>query len=360
MKIGILALIGAGVFLPSLFLSAQVRPGGLIDGKIWFFDAMANSPGICVIEVDRYVVDYRVECTQPGWKTVIWQGLPQPGDYIDTLGANWVKMQAFYSFPPGVQDLAGVGVHVKHAEYPSQWSHIERTRKTNTIRTQNPDWDFTFRNRGMSFAPCLRRAQESNYIVTVPWGGPRFDRDQGSCGAVEGDWEWFNGGHVRFMADGVVKGIHPDGKESNDGKWRCIDPKAVMIEVLWSRGGWRDTLRLSADGKKFDGENQAKTKVWGVRAGAWNFADCQAAVGTWTWFNGGTVVLDGRGGVQGSNKGGDRPTNPGTWRCVNGSPVTIQITWVKGGWIDTLTLAAGGRRLEGRNQQNSRIWADRQ
>jgi len=357
MKIRNLAWIGAAAVLLSAFLPAQTRPDGLVEGKIWFWDAMANNPGICVVAVDRYVVDYRVECTQPGWKTVIWQGLPQPGDYIDTLGANWVKMQAFYSFPPGVQDLAGIGVHVKHAEYPPDWSHVQRTRKTNTIRVQNPDWDFTFRDAGMSFDPCLRRAQQGNYQVTEPWKGPRADR-AGGCEAVEGDWDWFNGGHARIHAGGTVKGTDAQGKASGDGKWKCIDAKALAIEILWDRGGWKDTLRLSADGKRLDGRNQAGTKVWAVRAGIWDLADCRAAVGTWKWFNGGTIVLDGRGGAQGYPKGGNQPS-PGSWRCVNGSPVTIQITWVKGGWIDTLTLAAGGRRLEGKNQQNQPVWGER-
>jgi hypothetical protein len=359
MKIRIFAMIATVVLILTACLPGQTRANGLVEGKIWFFDAMANSPGICVTKVDRYVVDYRVECTQPGWKTVIWQGLPQPGDYIDTLGANWVKLQAFYSFPSGVKDLVGVGVHVKHAEYPPDWSHIERTRKTNTIRVQNPDWDFTFRNSGISFAPCIRRALQSNYQVTESWGGPRFDRGSGGCEAVEGDWDWFNGGRVHLHADGVAKGTDALGKASGDGKWKCVDPKAVIIEVIWVRGGWRDTLRLSADGKRLEGQNQLKTKVWAVRAAVWDFADCQAVVGTWTWFDGGTVVLDGRGGVQGYNKGSVQPTNPGSWRCVNGSPVTILITWVKGGWVDTLTLTAGNRRLEGRNQQNKQVWAER-
>jgi len=356
MKIRFCPFIMATIAVFSLGLFAQQRANGLVEGKVWFWDAMADNPGICVTAVDRYVVDYRVECTTPGFVTVIWQGLPQPGDYIDTLGANWVKLQAFYSFPPGVQQLAGIGVHVKHAEYPPDWSHQQRTRKTNTIRTWKPDWDFSY--RGLSFAPCIRRAQQGNYLVTAPWGGPRPDRS-GGCEAVEGDWDWFNGGHVRLDANGVAKGFDARGKAAGDGTWKCSDPKTNTIEVRWANGGWLDTLRLSSDGKRLDGQNQARTKVWAVRSSVWNLSDGRAAVGSWKWFDGGTAVIDEQGGVQGYAPGSSKPTNPGSWKCVNGSPLTIQITWVKGGWIDTLVLSADGQRLEGTNQQNKRVWAER-
>jgi len=357
MKIRILILIALIVILAPALILAHTPTTGLVEGWEWHYDGMANNPGLCVIEVDRYVVRYRVECTQPGWKTIIWEGLPNPGDYIDTLGANWVKVQAFYSFPPGVHQLVGIGVHVKHAEYPSQWTKLERLRKRNHIRIQNPDWDFTFRDSGMSFDPCLRRAEESNYRVREPWGGPRLD--SAACRAVEGDWDWFNGGHVHLHEDGAAKGTSADGKESGGGRWKCIDSSTVRIEIRWDKGGWIDTLRLAPDGNRLEGENQNKNKVWGVRAKLWELADCLAAAGTWKWYNGGTVILDEQGVATGYDKGSDRP-NPGKWRCVSGSPVTIQIQWVKGGWLDTLVLSADGRKLEGTNQVKNRVWAERQ
>lgn len=355
-KTRILILVATAAFLSPVILHAQSQTAGLVEGKVWYFNGMANSPGLCVIEVDRWVVNYRVECTQPGSETVLWEGLPSPGDYIDTLGANWVKVQAFYSFPPGIQKLIGFGVHAKHAEYPPQWTREQRLRKTNTIRTQNPNWDFTFRDGGMSFSPCIRRGSEASYRITGPWTGPRFD--SAACKAAEGDWDWFNGGHVHLGAGGAAKGTSADGKESKEGRWKCLDPRLVTVEIQWAKGGWRDTLRLKPDGNRLEGENQNKGKVWGVRSGVWPLSSCRAVVDTWTWFNGGTIVLGGQGGARGYDRGSDRP-NPGQWRCVNGSPVTIQIQWVKGGWLDTLTLSGDGRRLEGRNQQNSRVWGER-
>lgn len=352
----VLIPIGAAVLLSSAFLFAQARPAKLVEGKKWFFDGMCNSPGLCVMEVDPYVADYRVECIQPGWEAVIWEGLPRPGDYIDTLGANWVKVQAFYSFPPGVSGPVGKGVYVKHAEYPARWSREERLRKTNTIRAHGPDWDFTFRDIGKSFDPCLRRAQEANYRVREPWGGPRFGGD--GCRAVEGDWDWFNGGQVRLALDGAATGVGAGGKQADKGRWKCVDARALVIEILWAKRGWRDTLRLSADGKRLEGQDQERRKIWAVRAQEWDLDDCEAVAGAWKWFNGGVTVIDARGGVQGFARAGARP-DAGSWRCVSGYPVTIRITWARNGWIDTLTLAASGRRLEGTNQQNQRIWGER-
>jgi len=356
MRIRILVLIAIWFVLIPFPLHAQNQPIENGVGWVWYYDGMANNPGLCVIKVDQRVVRYRVECTQPGWETVIWEGLPNPGDYIDTLGANWVKVQAFYSFPPGEHQLVGIGVHVKHAEYPPQWTKAQRLRNTNTIRTWKPDWDFTFRDMGMSFAPCLRRAEESHYRVTGPWGGPRLNG--GTCKAVEGDWDWFNGGRIHLEEGGSATGYSADGKGINKGRWKCIDASSPKIEIQWEQGGWRDTLRLSSDGNKLEGENQNNAKIWGVRTRLWQFADCAATAGTWKWFNGGTVIIDDQGGATGYDKGSDKP-NPGKWRCVNGSPVTIQIQWVKGGWLDTLTLSSDGQKLEGRNQQNSRVWGER-
>ncbi len=87
-------------------------------------------------------------------------------------------------------------------------------------------------------------------------------------------------------------------------------------------------------------------------------SDCMAAAGTWKWSNGGSVTLDNGGAAVGNDNGG-KEVNRGKWPCVSVTPVTIEISWVKGGWRDTLTLSSNGTRLEGENQQNYRVWGER-
>ena len=72
MKIRFCPFIMAAIAVFSVGLFAQQRANGLVEGKVWFWDAMADNPGICVTAVDRYLVDYRVECTTPGFVTVTW------------------------------------------------------------------------------------------------------------------------------------------------------------------------------------------------------------------------------------------------------------------------------------------------
>jgi hypothetical protein len=350
-----LARSAALAVLLSLFMPVRARPAGLVAGNPWFYDSMANRPGFCVVEVDRYVVDFRVECTQPGWEAVIWEGLPRPGDYIDTLGANWVRVQAFYSFPAGVPPVAGRGVHVRFSDYPARWSRAQRVRRTNLIRSRNPDWDFSFRDVRKYFDPCLRRAEEANCQVKGPWGGPRFGR--GGCRAAAGEWEWSGGGRVSLLADGTARGVSAGGRQANDGTWTCLDARTVTIDIAWSRGGFHDTLRLSPDGRRLEGRNQARMKVWAMRAQSRDFDECDEVVGAWKWSEGGRLVLDNRGGAQKFAPGRAGPGVPGNWQCLNGAPLTIRVTW--GGRVLALTLSADGRRLEGSDELGRRVWGQR-
>jgi hypothetical protein len=70
------------------------------------------------------------------------------------------------------------------------------------------------------------------------------------------------------------------------------------------------------------------------------------------------VVLDSSGKLVSYDKLGQLTADTGTWRCVKRLPVTIEITW-SNGYRDTLGLEASGRRLEGKNQYNNRVWGER-
>lgn len=51
-------------------------------------EGLINDPGICIGEVKPGVTRIRIECLDEGFEAVIWEGLPVPGDFIDTLGCN--------------------------------------------------------------------------------------------------------------------------------------------------------------------------------------------------------------------------------------------------------------------------------
>ena len=148
------AVMTAAFFCPFVF------PQGEVDGSKHGYLFLCDTPGFCVKEVHPKVVRFRVEGRDPGLESVIWEGLPRVGDYIDTMGANKVEVQAFYSFAPGEHELVGFGVIVETAEWPGGSNGL---RTTCTIRTNNPNWDFTL--QGRNFCEGGQPAALSGYRV---------------------------------------------------------------------------------------------------------------------------------------------------------------------------------------------------
>jgi hypothetical protein len=144
----------------SVCLCPSAFPQGEVAGFKHAYLFLCDTPGFCVKEVHPKVVRFRVEGRDPGFQSVIWDGLPRVGDFIDTLGANKVEVQAFYSFAPGEHELVGFGVIVETAEWPGGSSGL---RTTCTIRTNNPNWDFTL--LGRNFCEGGQPAAASGYRV---------------------------------------------------------------------------------------------------------------------------------------------------------------------------------------------------
>jgi hypothetical protein len=144
----------------AVFSYPSAFPQSQIPGFAHAYLFLCDTPGFCVKEVHPKVVRFRVECKDPGFETVIWEGLPRVGDFIDTLGANKVEVQAFYSFAPGEHQLVGFGVIVETAEWPGGSQEL---RATCTIRQKNPNWDFSL--LGRSFCIGGQSAAASGYRV---------------------------------------------------------------------------------------------------------------------------------------------------------------------------------------------------
>jgi len=344
------------VFLLFILTMGSDPAQNLIEGRAQEFIALANSPGLCITGVESGVVLLRVECTQPKFQGVIWEGLPRVGDFIDTSGANWVRIRAFYSFASGANQLVGQGVQVRVAE----WGPAEsQQRKTNTVRTSNPSWDFSLRGTN----PCRggQPASDAGYRIRPGSGTPppspgTATEDLSLCRDVVETWRFQDGGFVELDPQGGAVGFDRNRKETNRGRWTCLRGTGTSIEISWKIGGWKDTLRLSADSQRLEGRNQVNTPLRGERHSS--LTACLAVAGVWRWFLGGTVHIDANGNAIGFDQNG-KENNRGKWLCLASKPVRIEITWSKGGWVDTLTLSPDQRRIEGQNQAKTRVWGER-
>ena len=86
-----------------------------------------------------------------------------------------------------------------------------------------------------------------------------------------------------------------------------------------------------------------------------------ASMGDWNWFTGGRVRLaeDGQVYVYDQNKGKWMASQGSHWRWKDRSRGVLEVSWNNNSFIDTLTLSQDGNRLDGANQNGSRVWATR-
>ena len=78
---------------------------------------------------------------------------------------------------------------------------------------------------------------------------------------------------------------------------------------------------------------------------------CSQVLGAWKWFTGSTVILNADGTL---NK-----DHTHSWTCKDPARRIVVLNWSNGRWIDTLTLSADGKSLEGKNQIGNRVWGKR-
>ena len=110
------------------------------------------------------------------------------------------------------------------------------------------------------------------------------------CRGAIGSWNWFNGIVVNIESNNSF--TSPAG---NGGTWQCL-PNG-QIELVWTNGGWRDTLSISGDGNSLSGKNQHGVSVSATRAsgGGGETRDCSQCktYEDWLYRNGGACGYHG-------------------------------------------------------------------
>lgn len=80
-------------------------------------------------------------------------------------------------------------------------------------------------------------------------------------------------------------------------------------------------------------------------------------IGKWRWFNGLIVEITSGEIVAKDNRG--NMVNSGSWRVLDATKRKFEVKWRGGDWVDTLTLSPDNNSLEGTNQRNERVSANR-
>lgn len=151
-----------------------------------------------------------------------------------------------------------------------------------------------------------------------------------------GTWRWYTGAEV------VVR---KDGKFSSGtfvGRWRPAGVGPLTFTMTWPPAV--DQVTLSEDGRRLTGANQ-----YGVRLTARRIAvERDDLTGSWTWWNGATVVMDSDGNITAGPISGE-------WKVVSKGARQYALTWPPP--EDVVTVSADGTRLEGANQFGFRTTA---
>ncbi|WP_193212676.1 hypothetical protein [Luteolibacter marinus] len=122
--------------------------------------------------------------------------------------------------------------------------------------------------------------------------------------------------------------------------------------VTWD-DRWIDRLTLSGNGRLLTGSNNNDESITAERISKdGRETKKTAAVGTWKWFSGATVVIKANGESVDETRNGR-----GTWKIVNGG--SVEITWDGGDWVDTMVVSSDLQRMSGTNQNGDRISAER-
>jgi hypothetical protein len=232
-------------------------------------EGLINDPGICISKIAAQVVEFRVDCLEPGFQTTIWQGLPQIGGYIDLLGCNQIRTTSVTAAPPGKEHIEGCAVKY----FTPGWGGGPRFTNNDPIPvigkpwrngpgTEWHWWDFSLQDLGFVPSECSGPVAAAGYAPA--FGGLARLRAAGpQAGTAVGVWRWFNGGTTIVQSSGTLIGQNAAGQIVNRGSWTQIAPQTYRL--TWQDGGWVDTLRLSQDGTKLEGKNQIGNPVSGTR-----------------------------------------------------------------------------------------------
>jgi TPR repeat protein len=81
-----------------------------------------------------------------------------------------------------------------------------------------------------------------------------------SCETVVGKWAWFVGGEVTIKSDGTFT-----QQSGNSGTWECLDASKGAVKLTWKKGGYVNSLSLSADGAKLSSTDPSQSFVKAAR-----------------------------------------------------------------------------------------------
>ena len=82
-------------------------------------------------------------------------------------------------------------------------------------------------------------------------------------------------------------------------------------------------------------------------------ASCDAVVGTWAWFVGGEVTIKSDGTFT------QQSGNSGNWECTDAFKNAVTLKWVKGGFVNKMTLSADGAKLSSTDPSQPLVTAKR-
>ena len=344
-------------------------------------EGFTNDAGICITRVHRQVFRMTVKCNDRNFDRIIWDGDPQVGDFIDTLGCNSLTFRSYTRTQNDSEELyTGCMVTYKPVLYENGW----HARPITTI-SENANWDFSLINSRGGY--CKQPADVNGYLVRPPGqvsGWRSLDNtafitllyrsilDRAPDPAGLKHWiGLLEGGKSR---ESVMRWFFksPEYKTRNKHDYGFIrdmyqathgqEPSPHEVEQALnklSRGSSRQQL-LDAEIYSNSASSQMNTQTNNSLTGTkqdqnnnsqgYTKQSCNSVVGKWRWFDGNFATFSSDGTMGG---------NPiYFWRCNGINPVRVTVNWNNKG-IDKLTLSPDGNRIEGKNQYGTIVWGTR-
>lgn len=206
-------------------------------------------------------------------------------------------------------------------------------------------------------------------VDRIEFTGPSRDGGHGqpvpSFRSPVGTWDWVDGMTLVVEAAGTFTLYRTDRTMSSQGRWDALDGPARRYRLSHARGGYVDTVTMSDDGWELAGTSstgyrlQGRRRGVGAGTGAWQPGRGARELfpGTYDWTDGQTLVVRADGTLEVLR--GSRRTNEGRWEVEDAAAGRIRLEYRQGGWVDTVTLSADGREIDGTNNRGVRVYGTR-
>jgi hypothetical protein len=129
----------------------------------------------------------------------------------------------------------------------------------------------------------------------------------------------------------------------------------LLVQDYVEYVNYNGRLRLKTT-SKYERWKQARQSQGGSGSGTGTYSAQPIAagiIGSWKWFNGSTVTFSHGGSCVGTDR---TLVVPCTWQVIDATQRTIRISW-SNGYTDELRLSADGTKLDGTNQNRTRVSA---